>query len=128
MYADMVDNLAIGERYRANAAALGRDVGAPSLDHRVVGSTDMGNVSYVVPSIHPMIQVAPAGVPIHTPAFADHARAPEGDRAVIDGAKALAFTLADLWLDDELRATARREWEASVASRDGGVRRQVPKP
>ena len=64
---------------------------------RVVGSTDMGNVSYLVPSIHPMIQVAPAGVPIHTQEFAHWAATAEGDRAVIDGAKALAMTIVDLW-------------------------------
>jgi amidohydrolase len=117
VYADMLDNQAIGERYRANAEALGRIVRPPSPKGRVVGSTDMGNVSYEVPAIHPMIQVAPPGVPIHTPAFAGFAGGPEGDRAVIDGAKALAFTVADLWLDDGLLGLARTEWEAAVGSR-----------
>src|ERR687897_558927 len=97
----MLDNRAIVERYRANAEALGRIVRLPSPTARVVGSTDMGNVSYVVPAIHPMIQVAPPGVPIHTPAFAGFAGGPEGDQAVIDGAKALAHD----------------EWEASVGGR-----------
>jgi amidohydrolase len=119
VYADMVDNAALAERYRANAEALGRIVRAPSPTTRVVGSTDMGNVSYSVPSIHPMIQVAPPGVPIHTPAFAGFAGGPEGDRAVIDGAKALAWTLADVWLDGGLAGVARAEWEASVAARTG---------
>ncbi|HKE73942.1 MAG TPA: amidohydrolase [Acidimicrobiales bacterium] len=117
VYADMVDNAAIGERYRANAEALGRIVREPSPSARVVGSTDMGNVSYVVPSIHPMIRVAPPGVPIHTPAFAGFAGGPEGDAAVIDGAKALAWTVADLWLDGGLVAVARDEWRDAVAAR-----------
>jgi metal-dependent amidase/aminoacylase/carboxypeptidase family protein len=116
-YADMVDNAAIGARYQANAGALGRNVVEPSRDGRVVGSTDMGNVSYVVPSIHPMIQVAPPGVPIHTPDFAGYAGGAEGDRAVIDGAKALAWTIADLWLDADLVPAARAEWEDAVAHR-----------
>jgi amidohydrolase len=114
VYADMVDNQAIVERYRANAEALGRVVRSPSTTRQVVGSTDMGNVSYEVPAIHPMIQVAPPGVPIHTPAFAGFAGGPEGDQAVVDGAKALAFTVADLWLDEGLVDLARAEWEASV--------------
>jgi amidohydrolase len=118
-YADMVDNDAIVARYTANAGALGRTVADPSRDGRVVGSTDMGNVSYAVPSIHPMIQVAPSGVPIHTPAFAGFAGGAEGDRAVIDGAKALAWTVADLWLDEALLPQARAEWEASLARRTG---------
>jgi amidohydrolase len=117
VYAEMIDNAALVERYRANAEALGRIVRAPSPTSRVVGSTDMGNVSYAVPAIHPMIQVAPPGVPIHTPAFAGFAGGPEGDRAVIDGAKALAWTLADVWLDDGLARVAREEWVASVAAR-----------
>jgi amidohydrolase len=117
VYADMIDNQAIGERYRANAEALGRIVRPPSPNGRVVGSTDMGNVSHELPAIHPMIQVAPPGVPIHTPEFAGFAGGPDGDRAVIDGAKALAFTVADLWLDDGLVDLARTEWEAAVSTR-----------
>jgi amidohydrolase len=118
-YADMIDNEAIGARYVANAAALGRTVVDPWRDGRVVGSTDMGNISYAVPSIHPMIQVAPSGIPIHTPDFAGFAGGAEGDRAVVDGAKALAWTVADLWLDGELLPAARAEWEASRGRRSG---------
>ena len=117
VYADMIDSQAIGERYRANAEALGRVVRVPSAADRVVGSTDMGNVSYAVPSIHPMIRVAPPGVAIHTPAFAGYAGGPEGDAAVIDGAKALAWTVADLWLDGGLVARAHDEWRTAVAVR-----------
>jgi hypothetical protein len=58
-------------------------------------------------------------VPIHTPAFAGFAGGAEGDRAVIDGAKALAWTVADLWLDEALLPRARAEWEASLARRTG---------
>jgi amidohydrolase len=116
-YADMVDNGVIGELYRVNAGDLGRQVVPPTLGGKVVGSTDMGNVSYVVPSIHPMIRVAPPGVPIHTPEFATYAGGEAGDAAVLDGAKAMAFTVADLWLDGDVLATARAEWEASLAQR-----------
>lgn len=99
-YADLVHNKAIGERYQANAGRLGREVIEPSPEAKVVASTDMGNVSHVVPSIHPMIQVATPGIAIHTAVFAEHARGLGGDRAVIDGAKLLAWTVADLWSDD----------------------------
>lgn len=97
-YADMLDNGPMVAAYVQNAARLGRTVSDPRVTgKRVVGSTDMGNVSYLVPSIHPMIQVAPAGVPIHTQEFARWAATAEGDRAVLDGAKALAMTIVDLW-------------------------------
>jgi hypothetical protein len=54
---------------------------------------------------------------LHTPAFEGFAGGAEGDRAVIDGAKALAWTVADLWLDGELLPAARAEWEASLSRR-----------
>ena len=78
-YADMIDNGPMVESYVANAAASGRTVQDPrAIGKHVVGSTDMGNISYLVPSIHPMIQVAPAGVPIHTVDFARWAASPDG--------------------------------------------------
>jgi hypothetical protein len=72
----------------------------------------MGNVSYRVPSIHPMIQVTTEPVPIHSPEFARCASGPGGDQAVVDGAKMLALTVADLWLRPDLLAAARAEHAA----------------
>ena len=66
-YADMIDNGPMVRPTSHNAARLGRTVVDPATSvARVVGSTDMGNISYLVPSIHPMIKVAADGVPIHT--------------------------------------------------------------
>ncbi|MGB6058313.1 MAG: M20 family metallopeptidase [Microthrixaceae bacterium] len=98
-YSEMIDNVELLRRYELNAAALGRTFELAEDVGEVVGSTDMGNVSQVVPSIHPLIAVAPAGVSIHTADFAVHAGGEAGDRAVIDGAKALAATVIDCWLD-----------------------------
>jgi metal-dependent amidase/aminoacylase/carboxypeptidase family protein len=96
-YADMIDNETICTLYSSNASRVGRSLVEPDSENKVVGSTDMGNVSYIVPSIHPMIGVAPHGVPIHTPDFAHYARSETGDKAVIDGAKIMAMTIVDLW-------------------------------
>jgi amidohydrolase len=117
-YADMVDNRAMLELYSANAQATGRTLMDPSSSgEHVVGSTDMGNVSYVVPSIHPMIKVAPAHLSIHTPEFAEYTASADGDQAVIDGAKSMAMTVADLWLRPDVLAQAREEFARSVAER-----------
>ena len=117
-YADMIDNGPMVESYVANAARVGRTVQDPrAIGKHVVGSTDMGNVSYLVPSIHPMIQVAPLGVPIHTVDFARWAASPDGDRAVLDGAKTMAMTIVDLWCLDGLMESVR----ASFAERPKGV-------
>jgi amidohydrolase len=96
-YADLVDDAWLLERWRVRSTELGRPPQDPDEVGAVIGSTDMGNVSHEVPSIHPMIAVAPAGVSIHTPEFADHARGPAGDRAVLDGAKAMAAVVVDRW-------------------------------
>ncbi|MGH9275498.1 MAG: M20 family metallopeptidase [Acidimicrobiales bacterium] len=114
VYADMLDNEVMVGLYAANARQVGRDVLEPDAGLAVVGSTDMGNVSYVVPSIHPMIQAAPTGVPIHTPEFAGHARGAPGDLAVLDGAVTLGCTIADLWLAEGALAAVRAEFDATI--------------
>ena len=107
-YADMIDNGPMVAAYVDNAARVGRTVVDPAaIGRRVVGSTDMGNISYLVPSIHPMIKVAGDGVAIHTVEFAEWARSPDGDKAVLDGAKAMAMTIVDLWTSADLRDAPR---------------------
>ncbi len=114
IYADMIDNDVLLQSYIANAATIGRTVHPPNNDAVVVGSTDMGNVSYAVPSIHPIIAVAPHDVTIHTPEFAHHARSHKGDEAVLDGAKIMAMTIADLWLDQQALQRAQQELVSSL--------------
>lgn len=113
VFADLVDIEPFMDLYAENAARLGRTV----WDHRdfpsLVGSTDMGNVSYLVPSIHPIIGVSPPNVAIHTKEFVRYAGGPEGDQAVLDGAKALAFTVADLWCQPDTLAEVTAAFEAA---------------
>jgi amidohydrolase len=107
-YADLRGSDSLLDAYAANARRLGRTVEDPDASgRRVVGSTDMGNVSHLVPSIHPMIKVAPDGVPIHTEEFARAAAGPDADAAVLDGAKAMAMTIIDVWLDPSVLGAAR---------------------
>jgi amidohydrolase len=118
VYADMIDNRAMLDVYGANAARTGRSLGDPSASgHPVVGSTDMGNVSYVVPSIHPMIKVGPPHVSIHSQEFASYTASADGDAAVVDGAKAMAMTVAELWLRPDVLEAAKREFAESVRAR-----------
>lgn len=109
-YADVRDSMAILTAYVENGKSIGREFLQPSPDNMVVGSTDMGNVSYIAPSIHPIIKVAPAGVPIHTAKFADYAGGPEGDLAILDGAKTLAMTAIDIWSSGDLRRAIMDEF------------------
>ncbi len=114
VYADMLDNRVMVDLFASNSEALGRPLIEPDPRQAVVGSTDMGNVSYLVPSIHPMVQAAPAGIPIHTPEFAVHAGGEDGDQAVVHGAVALAWTIADLWLREGALVAAKAEFSATL--------------
>jgi amidohydrolase len=125
VYADMLDNQVLVDCYAANARALGREVLEPEPGRIVVGSTDMGNVSYLVPSIHPMIGAAPDGTAIHTADFALAARSESGDRAVLDGAIALAWTVADVWLGQGVPDAVGEEFRATMARVGEGARRSA---
>ena len=115
-YADMVDNDPMIELYRDNIERTGRTLIDPVSMDAIVGSTDMGNISHIVPSIHPMIAVSPPTVAIHTSDFVRYARAEEGDRAVLDGARAMAATIADLWARPEAMAATTEAFAAARAS------------
>lgn len=67
------------------------------------GSTDMGNVSQVLPAIHPLVSVGAAEAIPHNAEFTAVAASPEADAAILDGAKALALTVVEVALDESLR-------------------------
>ncbi|MCC6165513.1 MAG: M20 family metallopeptidase [Acidobacteria bacterium] len=96
-YAEVVHDREMAAYYRANAAALGRTFvdSGPAVD-RAAASTDMGNVSRVIPSIHPMIGLGCFPVVNHQPAFADRCLGPVADAALVDGAIAMAWTAVDM--------------------------------
>jgi amidohydrolase len=111
-YRDMVNNLSLARRFGVHLAALGRP--APEGDDTVgAGSTDMGDVSHAVPSIHPWLAICNKGeTTCHQHAFALCAGSERGQEAMLAAAKAMALTAADLLADGELRAAVRREFEA----------------
>ncbi len=94
-YAPMKNNMTLAGLFRQNLELLGRNV--EDFDRRSgLGSTDMGNVSQVVPSIHPTIAIAPREILIHTPEFAAATISDVGQQGLIDAAKAMAMTVADI--------------------------------
>ena len=110
-YLEIKDCWPIAERYKTNAESLGRSFfPLEKMPTTGAGSTDMGNVSHRVPSIHPMISCAPPHVVIHNPEFAKYAGSETGDAAVLDGAKALAMTAIDVMTDDQLMSDARDQF------------------
>jgi amidohydrolase len=113
-YLDLKTNWPMAEAFENNAIALGREFfPIKDIPPGYAGSTDMGNVSHRVPSIHPMLGVAPTNVIIHNAEFARYAAMPKGDQAVIDGAKAMAMTALDLMANAPLLAKVKSDFEST---------------
>ena len=114
-YLDIKFNQPLASSFQENAETLGREFFPyDKLPASLQGSTDMGNVSHYVPSIHPMLASAPLHCTIHNPEFADWAGSEMGDTAALDGAKALAMTAIDYLCDADLRERTRSWFEAGV--------------
>lgn len=96
-YRSLRTNMPLAEAFRGNLEALGwtfEDVDPTA--H--IGSTDMGDVSHVTNTIHPYLSIGPEELVGHSTEFAEAAISEKGHRAMIDAAKALAATAADVLL------------------------------
>jgi amidohydrolase len=94
-YASLRNNLTLARLFRRNLQSLGRKVHLFDPTNRF-GSSDMGNVSQLVPSIHPSVAIAPMEITVHSPEFASAAASEAGLKGLLDAAKALAMTVVDL--------------------------------
>ena len=96
-YAELKPDQWLADVCRDEMRRLGREPVAPEVEANLpMGSTDMGNVTQVLPGIHPVIGVDAGGATVHQRAFADAAVGPSADRAVVDGAIMLARTIVHL--------------------------------
>jgi amidohydrolase len=110
-YEPLKRNDTLLELFRANMKTTGA-VEAPPIPDRL-GSSDIGNVSQVIPAIQPMAQIAPHGTPIHSRAFEAAAVSPLARQGMCQAATSMALTTYDLLADPELIKRARSEFEAA---------------
>jgi len=104
---DMVTtNAPMAAALAENARSLGRVLG-PRRAGETSGSTDMGNISSLIPSIHPFLSVSAERVPWHSREFATAARTPRALETMHVAAKALAFTAIDLLARPDLVKQAK---------------------
>lgn len=94
-YSEFLDHKGLQDLYVRNATALGREFPAGGLVNGVVGSTDMANVSLAMPTIHPMLGLGCFPISNHQPEFAAFCATPTADKALLDGATAMAWTVVD---------------------------------
>ena len=107
VYEPMNNNAAIVDVYKANALALGRKFLEIPVDS--TGSSDMGNVSWTVPSIHPTFAIGAMALN-HTPGFTQISATDAAHEAMLQVAQALAMTGVDLVLDADLLSRAQAEF------------------
>ena len=111
-YASMYSNMTLARLYVDNMQSIGREV--KLFESKIplnVGSTDMGNVSRVTASIHPMLAIAPKTMSQHSSEFAAAAASETGLNAMCDAAKAIAMTVVDLLSNSEILQKVREEFK-----------------
>jgi metal-dependent amidase/aminoacylase/carboxypeptidase family protein len=96
-YADLRPDAWMSGEFRGEMVRMGRSPVPAEVEAQMpLGSTDMGNVTHLVPGIHPVLGIDSGGAVLHQPGFAAAAVGPTGDRAVIEGALMLGRVVVRL--------------------------------
>ena len=111
VYAPMKNNMVLAQLFARNLESLGRRVD-PFESHFGFGSTDVGNVSQVVPAIHPSVAIASSDVLLHSSEFVLAAASDSGHGGLLDAAKALAMTVVDLLNEPQALAKVKDEFSS----------------
>jgi len=111
-YKAMNPNRPLAEAFRRHIEELGYPVEEPSGG---MGSTDMGDVSWEVPAIHPYIKITEGEVPGHSHEFAQAAKSERARKALIAAAKAVAATCLDVWTEPEFFQRVREEFSQATS-------------
>jgi hypothetical protein len=108
VYEPLKRNQTLLDLFAGNMRTVGLAEGEPIPDR--LGSSDIGNVSQVIPAIQPMIGIAPTGMAIHTREFAAAAIQPLARQGMIAAAKTMAMTTLDLLAEPARVAAAKAEF------------------
>jgi amidohydrolase len=111
VYEPLKRNQTLLDLFAANMRTAGLEEGPPVLDR--LGSSDVGNVSQVIPTIQPMIGIAPLGTAIHTREFEAAAVQPLARAGLLAAAKTMALTTYDLLADPARVRAAQEEFARS---------------
>lgn len=108
-YDSMNNNLYLAGLFANNLESLGHEI-APTEAGYSIGSTDMGNVSHVVPAIHPVIAIVSEKVSLHSEGFIIASASERGMDGLVDAAKAMAMTAVDLVAVSEHMEKVKQEF------------------
>ena len=114
-YSDLKHSKILNMLYEKHAKALGVDMldinNVPDQLKAMAGSTDMGNVSYVTPSIHPLFKIGNAMN--HTVEFTAVAGVPEAQQPTLNSAKAMMMTGIEVISDGKLLKSIKEEFDST---------------
>lgn len=119
-YSELREHSLLADRYVRNATELGRSF-PDRTGARPGGSTDMANVTLALPAIHPMMDIDSLPAVNHQPGFTAAAVAAAADKALLDGAIAMAWTAVDAATDERLTEDLRRRAEERATG--GGAKK-----
>ena len=111
-YRPMATNGTLGRAFHENAALMGWSLPPPDVDTPSGASSDMGNVSHVVPAIQPSYAI-PCEAGNHNPGFTAAAATPEAHAAALRAAKALAMTALDVLFRPHVRDAAHQDYRST---------------
>jgi len=115
-YTDMQNSTPLADSFTKHAIEMGMEPVEPEMAG--AGSTDMGNVTYAVPGLHPSYAVE-SNAGNHNAGFTEAAGSEEGHERMITASKALALTVLDLFAEPELLVEAKREFDERAAANGG---------
>lgn len=107
-----VDNFILNKHFDEVFKDVIEGLGEPVYEEekKAFGSTDAGNISQVVPTIHPTIKIGPSDLVGHTVEFREAAKSQKGDQALILGAKAIALTMLEILTNDDVYTDINQEF------------------
>ena len=112
-YAEMIPNPVMARLFAENWRAIGVEVHDPRPNERM-GSTDMGNISQALPSLHAYLAIAPEGTPGHTVEFREASITPAAHAGLLNAAKGMAMTAIDLLSNPQLMQAVKQEFAATA--------------
>jgi len=112
-YQSRVMNKPMGDAFAKNLEAIGEPI-IPLPPGSGAGSSDIGNVSHVIPAIHPYISICDDSIAGHSIEFAEASASKRGHEVMLNAAKALAMTAIDLFTDSKMMNQVREEFQRRV--------------
>ncbi|XP_035207491.1 peptidase M20 domain-containing protein 2-like [Stegodyphus dumicola] len=112
-YENLITNKVLGNLYQTYAERLGAKFIKDISEMSSIGSTDMGNVSHIIPSIHPLFSICTEAAN-HTKAFTKASGAPEAQEPTLNAAKAMAMTALAVLRSQETLDEVKREFSSNI--------------